>query len=350
MTLLLAERFANMGYGVDLLLARKQGAYLAQIPCNVNLVDKKDARLIFSVPLIGAYFKKANPDVLISSSERINIIALIARKIYKSRSKVIISVHTNNSEQLRNEKFLLRMYRRIVLFAGRVVYKWADQVVAVSRGVAEDACKVFNIPAEMVKIIYNPIVSPELYNKMKSPVDHPWLKQPKAPVILGIGRLTAQKDFFTLLDAFVEVRKTIPEVRLIILGEGEKRRDLENKISGLDLNDHVSMPGFVGNPYSYLFNSSVFVLSSAWEGFGNVLVEAMATGTPVVATNCPSGPAEILENGKYGPLVPVGNAKRLAKSIVAVLEDRPDPEFLQSRANDFTVEKAFDKYLELINN
>ena len=350
LTLLLAEHFAGKGYHVDLVVAKRQGNYLAQIPPDLELVDLKASKLIFSTHLVGAYLKAANPDVLISANERVNIIALLAKKLYKSKIKVIISIHVNNSEQVRHEKFLPSLYRRAVLVIARLVYKWADQVVAVSKGVAMDACRLFKLSADRVTVIYNPLVTPEIKVKMKTAVEHPWLKQSQFPVILGIGRLTAQKDFMTLLEAFSAVRKDEPEARLIILGEGEKRDELEKKTALLGLNDYVSMPGFVDNPYSYLYHSSVFVLSSAWEGFGNVLVEAMATGTPVVATNCPSGPAEILEDGKYGPLVPVGDVNSLAQAVVAVLKDPPNPITLQSRAESFSVEKAVDKYLKLINS
>ncbi len=352
LTLLLAEYFADQGYDVNLFLAKTEGDYLSQVPAGINVVNKKNTRVLFSLHSVGSYLKNTKPDALIAANERINIVALLAKILYRSKTRIIISTHINNSEQIRHEKrgAAIYLYRKAALLAARLVYKWADHVVAVSKGVADDMRKLFKLSPERIKVIYNPIVTPGLKVKMKAPAEHAWFRQPGGPVILGIGRLAVQKDFFTLIDAFVEIRKTIPEARLIILGEGEERKPLENKISALNIDDYVSMPGFVNNPYSYLYNSSVFVLSSAWEGFGNVLVEAMATGTPVVATDCPSGPAEILEYGKYGPLVPVGDAKGLARSVIAVLKDQPDPGFLQNRANDFTVEKAFEKYQELINS
>ncbi len=352
LTLLLAEYCADQGYDVSLLLAKTEGDYLSQVPPGIKVVKKKNTRVVFSLHSVGAYLKHVEPDALIAANEKINVVAVLAKKLFRVKTRVIVSTHINNSEQIKNEKRgpAIYLYRRAVLMAARLVYKWADDVVAVSEGVADDVSRLFKLPPERIKVIYNPIVTPDLKVKMKEPVDHPWLKQPGGPVILGSGRLSGQKGFFTLLDAFVEIRKSFPEARLIILGEGEERIALEQKIAALDLDDYVSMPGFVNNPYNYLYNASVFVLSSVWEGFGNVLVEAMATGTPVVATDCPSGPAEILGYGKYGPLVPVGDAKSLARKVAAVLKDPPDPGFLQNRASEFSVEKAFEKYRELIDS
>lgn len=351
MTLHLAEYFADQGYDVSLLLAKTQGDYLSQVPHGIRVVKKKDTRVLFSFLPLGTLMKESDPDVLIAANERINIVALLAKKLYRARTRVIVSTHINNSEQIKHEKkgLAIYLYRKAVLFVARLVYKWADHLVAVSEGVAEDMGKLFKLAPERIKVIYNPIVTPELKEKIKIPADHAWLKQSEGPVILGIGRLTAQKDFFTLVYSFARVRKTKPKAKLIILGEGEQRSLLENKIFELGLKDYVSLPGFVENPYSYLAGASLFVLSSAWEGFGNVLVEAMATGTPVVATDCPSGPAEILDRGRYGPLVAPGDFEGLANAIDEVLNNPPDPEILMKRADDFSVEKAFKQYQKLIH-
>ncbi|NLO89188.1 MAG: glycosyltransferase, partial [Clostridia bacterium] len=187
-------------------------------------------------------------------------------------------------------------------------------VVAVSQGVADDLVKTTGLMRELIKVIYNPIVTPELLEKAKESIGHPWFKPGQPPVILSAGRLTAAKDFPTLIHAFARVRAE-RLARLMILGEGEERPNLESLVRELGLESDVSMPEFVENPYAYMARAAVFVLSSAWEGFGNVLVEAMAVGTPVVSTDCPSGPAEILEGGKWGKLVPVGDVEKLAKAL-----------------------------------
>ena len=344
----MAEGLVNRGYRVDLVLGKKQGEYLEQVPAKVNLIDLRVKKLLLSLNLVGAYLKKQKPAVLISANERVNIVALLAKKIYRSKTKLIISVHVNNTEQMARQG--ASIYRKIIIRLARWTYKWADSVVAVSEGVAADVAALFSVPPEKIHVIYNPIINSNLGDKINEPVEHPWFKQEKCPVVIGVGRLNRQKDFLTLIKSLREIKKVIADTKLIILGEGQQRRELENEIKMLRLEKDVYMPGFVENPYSYLKNSSVFVLSSAWEGFGNVLVEAMATGTPVVSTDCPSGPAEILKNGKYGPLVPVGDANSLAREVVAILKDPPAAELLIRRAHDFTVDKAVDHYISMIDN
>jgi len=339
---------ANYGYDVDLVLGKKQGEYLGQIPTKVNLVDLKVKKLLFSFNVVGAYLHQCKPAVLISANERVNIVALLAKKKYRSKTKLIISVHTNNTEQMARQG--ASVYRRIIIKLARFTYKWADRVVAVSKGVAEDIEGLFSVPPEKINVIYNPIINANLSEKINEPVDHPWLNQVEFPVVIGMGRLDRSKDFSTLIKSLIEIKQEVADTKLIILGEGQLREALENEIKMLHLEKDVHMPGFVENPYSYLKNSSVFVLSSAWEGFGNALVEAMAAGTPVIATDCPSGPAEILEGGKYGPLVPVGDAYKLAKEVVAILKDPPVSETLIRRAHDFTVDKAVDQYVNMIDN
>jgi glycosyltransferase involved in cell wall biosynthesis len=166
------------------------------------------------------------------------------------------------------------------------------------------------------------------------------------PVILAVGRLTLQKDFPTLIRAFARLRAR-RSARLVILGEGELRDELEALVAELGLTADVALPGFVDNPFSWMRGSALFVLSSAWEGFGNVLVEAMACGTPVVSTDCPSGPAEILENGKWGRLAAVGDAEALARAIAEALDD-PNPPDVRARAAFFSVERSVDAYLAIL--
>jgi len=342
LTLLLAEGFAAWGDHVELVLIKKKGVYLDQLSPAVKLVNLKAKRLYISINRLGDYLKEAQPDLLISANERANVVALIAKILYKPKTKILISIHTNNTEQLKKQGASLE--KRLVLLLARLLYRKADKVVAVSKGVKNDAGKFFRLPAEKVSVIYNPIVSDVIMRNKKVPVEHPWFKEAAGPIILGIGRLAKQKDFIALIDSFAEVIKVISDARLIILGEGEERGLLEKRVADLGLEKSVSMPGYVANPFSYLYSASLFVLSSMWEGFGNVLVEAMAVGTPVVSTDCPSGPAEILENGKYGMLVPVGDRKEMARAIIETLMKPPDKEILIERAMDFTVEKAVASY------
>jgi len=223
------------------------------------------------------------------------------------------------------------------------LYPLSDEIIANSQGVADDLAKVINLPRERINVVYNPTISPNLFKKAKRDLHHPWFDCDEPSVILGAGRLEPQKDFSTLIDAFWNIKRR-QNARLMILGEGSRRSKLEEQITKMNLEDEVSLPGFTDNPYKYMRNASVFVLSSSHEGLPNVLIEAMACGCPVVSTNCPSGPSEILDDGKYGPLIPVGDPDRLAEAIVTVLEEPIDPNVLRGRAMDFSLESTLDRF------
>jgi glycosyltransferase involved in cell wall biosynthesis len=276
--------------------------------------------------------------------EHSNIIALWAQKFAMGRVRVVVSVHTTLSMGAKHSN----VRGRLLPFIARWCYGWADGVVAVSQGVADDLSFTIGLPRERIRVIYNPVVVPELFELATEPVESPWLRAGEPPVVLSVGRLTAAKDYPTLLRAFSQVIKA-RQMRLVILGEGEERGGLEVMVRDLGLEDVVSLPGFAKNPYAYMSKAAVCVLSSAWEGFGNVLVEAMAVGTPVVATDCPNGPAEILENGKYGRLVPVGDAEALAEGILATLDGTTNSEVLQYRAKEFSYDDIANQYLEILH-
>ncbi|HEY9644103.1 MAG TPA: glycosyltransferase, partial [Coleofasciculaceae cyanobacterium] len=215
----------------------------------------------------------------------------------------------------------------------------------VSQGVADDLAQLLNVPLEKIKVIYNPIVTPDLLLKAREPIHHPWFAPNQLPVILGAGRLMHQKGYPILIRAFAQVRQQYP-CRLVIIGnETDYKLELKALAQSLGVAEDIDMPGFQSNPYAYMGNATIFVLSSLFEGLPSVLIEAMATGTPVVSTDCKSGPAEILDNGKYGQLVPVGDADKLAEAILATLANPLQPEMLQQRAQDFTVEAIAQEYL-----
>jgi glycosyltransferase involved in cell wall biosynthesis len=226
----------------------------------------------------------------------------------------------------------------------RHCFPWADEIVAVSEGVADDFAAVTGLERSRITTIYNPVISTTLTEKAKEPVDHPWFAPGQPPVVLAVGRLTKQKDFPTLIRAFDCLRRERP-VRLMILGEGEERMALEGSIRQLGLNDSVSLPGFVDNPYPYLSRAGVFVLSSKWEGLPTVLIEALAVGVPVVSTDCKSGPREILDDGKYGQLVPVGDSAALAKAIEKAL-NQAEPNY-QEACQRFTWEASIEAYMNV---
>jgi glycosyltransferase involved in cell wall biosynthesis len=340
----LANNFAKRGLSVDLVLAQKEGPYLKDVSSKVNIIDLKSKRVLFSLLPLIKYLKSKKPDSLISAIFHANIITLIACLF--CRCDVIVTEHSPFSV---TQKKLPLWKRFIVKTAMKLLYGRAKTIVTVSNGVAEDFVKKIGIKKENLHTIYNPVDIKSVLERSKEDSSHKWLKNKEKKVLLGVGRLTEQKDFSTLIKAFVKLRKK-KEIKLIILGEGKDRKSLEKLIKELQIENDVDMPGFIDNPYSCMANSDIFALSSEYEGFGNVLVEAMACGTPVVSTDCPCGPSEILDNGKYGKLVPVGDINDLAGAIEETLENPIEKKLLQERAKYFSVEKITKEYIDIMKD
>jgi glycosyltransferase involved in cell wall biosynthesis len=218
--------------------------------------------------------------------------------------------------------------------------------VAVSRGAADDLARSTGLRRELVQVVYNPVITPGMLAQARRAPEHPWFAKDQPSVILGAGRLTAQKDFRSLVRAFAAVRATRP-VRLMILGEGEERPALEALARELGVSDDVSLPGFRPDAIACMASAALFVLSSAWEGLPTVLIEALAVGTPVVSTDCPSGPREILQDGRLGALVPVGNVAALSRAMSEALDRAPSAVPAEA-LSPFTLDAAVDHYLRLI--
>ena len=227
-----------------------------------------------------------------------------------------------------------------------MLFPEAAHVVAVSRGVARSVTASVGVPADKVTPIYNPVFTPDIVLRAAAQPDHPWFGRGEPPIILGAGRLAEQKDFQTLIEAFRRVSEKRP-CRLIILGEGPKRGELEDCVRRLGLEDRISLPGWVKNPYAFMSRAALFVLSSRHEGFPGALVEALACGCPVASTDCPAGPAEILEDSSL--LAPVGNPEALAQAILRTLDRPADKAALRARAARFSMERAIEEYEELIS-
>lgn len=326
----------------DLVLASVEGPYLDRIPPAVKVIDLEAGRIIKSILPLVRYLRDRQPRVLISHLGHANAIALIANRISGTKTPIIVVEH-NTLSASRSRLWRANLVKPLMKY----LYPSADAVVAVSQAAARDLELNLGLPLNSVNTIYNPIVDDRLLEQANEPITEAWLQPSSPPVFLSIGRLTAQKDFTTLLKSFALVRKQV-DARLIILGEGELRADLKSLARDLEIAESVSLPGFVSNPYAYLKAASAFVLSSRWEGLPTVLIEAIACGCPVIATDCPSGPWEILEQGKYGTLVPVGDAAALAKAMVKILQESPQRQLLQKRSQDFSVERSVAEYLQLI--
>jgi len=338
----LAKSLSEHALKVDFVLANAEGPYLRDLPSSINVVDLQCKRTRYAISPLSSYLRQRTPRVLISGLHQANLVAVIAKKRSSSNLGLVVTIHNQMSEEMIHTPGLTGKFIPLLV---RAFYPKADKIICVSNGVAQELINKYHLPKSKIQVIYNPVVAQDMFKKAEEPLDHPWFQPGQPPIILGVGRLTAAKDFETLIKAFALVRNKT-ETRLMILGEGPERAKLEQFVKQLGLENDVSMPGFVDNPYKYMKRSSVFVLSSRWEGLPTVLVEALALGLPVVSTDCPSGPAEILENGKWGRLVPVGAPKALADAILAAMNDERGKGV--ERAKEFSLDKIVNQYVALI--
>ena len=348
----LAHAFAARGHEVDLVVVRSQGPPRQELSPLVRVVTLnpwwahvplvQNGNWTFaSVPVLAKYLRRERPAVLLSSTHLVNVAAPWARSLARVRTRLVLRISTQLSRRPPNAQTPFRLWQ------ARLFYPRADAIIANSSGVADDVARVTGFPRERITTIYGPVLTPDVHEKMRATLDHPWFAPGCPPVLLAVGRLTAQKDFPTLLRAFARIRSGRP-LRLVILGEGKERTKLEALARKLSIAADVALPGFVPNPFPYMAQAAALVLSSVYEGLPGVLIEAMACGCPVVSTDCPSGPAEILDAGAYGALVPMGDDARLAEAIVATLDAPPDPERLRARAALFSGDDKADEYLRVL--
>jgi len=367
-----AKGLAERGAVVTIVVRDSQGDLKSEIPDGVQILGTRSApswlgrllalgadpgaaryiltgavpKRIGHLPHLVKLFRQLRPDAVLAAAPPSNILAVWARRVAGMDFRVAVSQHNQTSSAATNAARIHGGYPPGLV---RHVYGQADAIVAVSEGVAMDLAALASIPSERIATIFNPVVSSAMLRQSTEPVEHPWFAAGAPPVVLGIGRLTAQKDFPTLIRAFARVRAQRP-TRLVILGKGnpEMLEKLRALTISLGCAADVDMPGFVLNPFAYLARASVFVLSSLHEGLPTVLVEALACGCPAVSTDCPSGPAEILDDGRYGALVPVGDDAVMAEAILATLTHPPERAVLATRGAEFSVDRAIQRYLELL--
>jgi glycosyltransferase involved in cell wall biosynthesis len=339
--LILAAALADAGEDVDVVVINSRGPFREQVDESVRVVDLSSNRVVLCLPKLVRYLRRERPTVFLSSLNHANVMSVIARSISGAGTKVVVCLHSTMS-QAESRTLKDRILHKLM----RYTYPKADKIVAVSEGVAEDVALHIGLDRSKIEVVYNPVVTPAVRALAQQETEHPWFLPGSPPVVMGVGRLEKQKDFGTLIRAFAELRKR-RKARLMILGEGNMRRELESLVGELGLIDDVALAGFVSNPFVLLRRAGAFVLSSRWEGLPTALIEAMACGTPVVATDCPSGPREILEGGKWGRLISVGDVPSLCAAIGETLDasERPDVEM---RARDFEVGRAVQRYREVI--
>lgn len=343
----LIQGFLDRGITVDLVLDfLVYSPFEGLFPDRARLVKLDANNFAKRITRLSDYLRVNSPDVLLSATHFSNEVACVAKIVSRSKTRIVLSEHTNLSSDIADSR---RWIRRVLLpWTTRNIYPLADGVVAVSNGVADDMCHVSGLPRTKVQTIYNPIDRGHLLKMAQEPLDSSWFGPGQPPVILGIGRLETQKNFSNLLHAFQSVRQG-REAKLVILGEGSQRERLTATIAELGLKESVSLPGFVANPVTYIAKSAVFAMSSAWEGMPVSLIEALMLGTPVVSTDCPSGPAEILDGGRYGRLVPPNDSSALASAIDAALDGDRKPAD-ETWLAQFDADKITEKYLDLMSS
>ncbi|MCO6442396.1 MAG: glycosyltransferase [Nitrococcus mobilis] len=340
----LVEGFAARGCRVDLLALGAPGAVLNRLPAGVTCVDLGIRHSTLAVPALTRYLRRHRPGALLVAKDRAIRSAVLAHRVAGVDTRLVGRLGTNLTAALDGGSPAVRLLRRLPM---RRLYARVDRLVAVSEGVAEDVRRITGLPASRVTVIRNPVVTAELPVRAAEPVVHPWLGGTDVPVILGAGRLTRQKDFPTLIRAFARLRRERP-ARLVILGEGSDRRALVALSAELGIGEDVDLVGYVANPYAWMAKVELFVLSSIWEGSPNVLTEAMACGTPAVATDCPSGPRELFADGRYGPLVPVGDAAAMAAAMGRVLDSPPPAGMLREAVREYSVDVSAGRYLKVL--
>lgn len=352
----IAAGLAQVGLKVDLVMVTATGLYLQTLPDNVTIVDlavtpcrrigswqmPTGLQALRSLFKLVQYLKRSRPRLLLSATHYLNEISVIAKRLAKVDTRVIVAEHTTLSLEAKQAG---PRSARLIPLTTRLTYPLADGIVAVSQGVAKDLAAQTGLDARLINVLYNPVITPQLYLQAQISVNHAWLDDSRVPVIVASGRFVSQKDFPTLLKAFARVLQHCP-VRLILLGDGPEKASLQALTRQLQIESTVCFPGFVDNPYAYMAKAAVFVSSSRWEGLPTVLIEALALDLPVVATHCPSGPAEILSDGKYGHLVPVGDVSELAAAMLDVLAGRRKT-VPRSHIAQFTSQSAIARYIEL---
>ena len=346
----LAQAMAARGIEVDVVTARAKGPYFDELNGKTRLIDLGVSKTVAGLPGLVRYLKQARPKTMLSAPDSGSLVALWARRLAGAECRSVVATHAVLSRSLAQKSWLNRTLFRSLLHH---TYLQADAVVAVSEQAADDLAVLSRLPRSNIQVITNPVVSDELERAAEETVDHPWFVQASSegrdvPVILSVGRLNKEKNYESLLRAFARLRQK-KAARLVILGDGAEKEALAGLAFELGIAGDVDLHGFVGNPYAYMANADLFVLSSHYEALPTVLIEAMACGCPVVAVDCPGGVREILDHGRYGRLTPVGDEDALADAMIAILNEPSDLAPMKRRALDFHVDRVVERYRDVLD-
>ena len=360
-TVTLLNGFAERGYQVELVVVTANGVLRPDIDRRVRIVEltnwsdghplarlPRRLQLLLAVPRLARHLRGNCAGVLLSAASHLHVPVLLARRLARSPIPVVLRMSNHfGRTRIEGARVDRKLWAKLVVAR---LYRDSRAAIAVSEGVARDLVSAAGYPSDRIETIYNPVLCDDLAERAAMPLHHPWFEAGQPPVILAVGRVVRQKDLPTLVRAFARVREQRP-VRLMILGKsknGRTQRELDHLIDELGVAADVQFAGYVDNPARYMKRAGLLALSSAWEGLPGVLLEALACGCPVVSTDCPSGPWEILEGGRFGALVPVGDYAALADAILATLDAPPDREILLARAREFGLARAVDRYVSFL--
>jgi glycosyltransferase involved in cell wall biosynthesis len=330
-------------HDVSLVLARNEGPYLADVSGRIESIDLAAGTTMQAIPKLAQWIRANRPEILMTHLTHVNVAGALAVRLSRMPVQQVAVEH--NQMGLNYER-IKRKTVRLAYQAARYIYPGIPAIVSVSAGVEASVARFTRITGQNCRVIANPVLTPHLRKLMDEHPVHPWLSDGGDPVILGCGRLVEQKDFANLIAAFAQVRQN-RRVRLLILGEGDLREPLQRQINEAGLTEVALLAGFDRNPYAAMRAARLFVLSSRWEGLPTVLIEALATGVNVVSTNCPSGPDEVLDEGRFGALVPIADATALARGIQTALDAPIAPDILKERAEHYSLERATARYEDL---
>lgn len=341
----LANGMVAANADVDLVIAGGKVPFPEMIDPRVQLIDlgiKHVYQAIF--PLI-SYLNKSSPDVVLATRHRNITISLIAHHLAKGRKsrKLAIRLSGNLSSAIAGKNALGKWMHK---FHIRTLYSKADSVIAVSKGVADDFCHLADLPISKVTVVHNPTIPENIHTLSQKFIDHSWFVTRTIPIVIGVGRFTKRKDFATLIKAFALLRQKL-SCRLVLVGDGQEKENYLSLAKSLGVLQDIYFPGVTSNPYAYMAKANVLALTSkAAEGSPNVIKEALALGLPVVSTDCPSGPREILDNGKFGELVPMQDHYSLAVALEKTIKSPPPPAFLKSAVEAYTIDSSTQEYMK----
>jgi glycosyltransferase involved in cell wall biosynthesis len=339
--LTLARELRARHYDVELVIGHMRGNLRSEVPHDVPIVDLGRPHLRTAVVPLIRHLGRRRPACLLSTLDHANVLAIWSARVASTRTAVIArqaNLLSTSGRASRTAPITLALAKR--------TYRRAPRLVAVTEAVAHELVSLAGVQRERIRVIPNPVISPDLELLRSEPLHEPWFAPSEPPVVLGVGRLTPQKNFGGLIRAFALLRRK-REARLVILGEGPERSSLSDLSTEQGVAGDVAFLGFKPNPYKYMARSAVFAMSSDWEGLPGALIQALASGTSVVATDCPTGPREILRDGRHGLLVPVGNVGSLAEALALRLEE-PVPSAPPEAWQRYTTDSAVTGYISVI--